>query len=47
LCAHATAHDRFHAWVEAGVFRKLWQAAVQQFEELCGIEWDGLSMDGR
>jgi len=46
LCAHATAHDRFQAWVEAGVFLKLWQAGVQQFDELCGIEWDGLSMDG-
>jgi putative transposase len=46
LCAHATAHDRFQAWVEAGVFLKLWQAGVQQFDELCGIEWDWLSMDG-
>src|SRR5258708_1973744 len=26
LCAHATAHDRFQEWVEAGVFLKLWQA---------------------
>src|SRR5258705_11237904 len=46
LCAHSTAHDRFQAWVEAGVFLKLWQAGVQQFAELCGIEWDWLSMDG-
>ena len=46
LCAHSTAHDRFQAWVEAGVFLKLWQAGVQQFEELCGIEWEWLAMDG-
>jgi putative transposase len=46
LCAHATAHDRFHAWVEAGVFRKLWQAGVQQFADLTGIEWDWLSLEG-
>ena len=48
-CAHSTAHDRFQAWVEAGVFRKLWQAGVQQFDELCGIggiEWDWLALDG-
>jgi putative transposase len=45
-CAHSTAHDRFHAWVEAGVFRQLWQAGVQQFAELCGIDWDWLAMDG-
>ena len=46
LCAHSTAHERFQAWVEAGVFLKLWQAGVQPFEELCGIAWDWLSMDG-
>src|SRR5215471_4782231 len=46
LCAHSTAHDRFQAWVEAGVFLKLWQAGVKQFDELCGIDWDWLAMDG-
>ena len=46
LCAHSTAHDRFQTWVAAGVFLKLWHAGVQQFEELCGIEWDWLALDG-
>lgn len=46
LCAHSTAHDRFQEWGEAGVFLKLWQAGVEQFDEVCGIEWDWLSMDG-
>jgi putative transposase len=46
LCAHSTAHDRFQEWVQAAVFLKLWQAGVEQFEDLCGIDWDWLSMDG-
>src|SRR5438105_1762765 len=46
LCAHSTAHDRFQEWVQAGVFLKLWQAGLEQFEEICGIDWDWLSMDG-
>ena len=46
LCAHSTAHDRFQEWVQAGVFLKLWQAGVKQFDELRGINWDWLSMDG-
>src|SRR6266487_3190559 len=46
LCVHSTAHDRFQEWVQAGVFLKLWQAGIEQFEELCGIDWDWLSMDG-
>ena len=46
LCAHSTAHNRFQVWVQAGVFLKLWQVGVEQFDELCGINWDWLSMDG-
>jgi transposase len=46
LCPHSTAHDRFQEWAEAGVFLKLWQAGVKQFDELCGIDWDWLAMDG-
>src|SRR5262245_22960123 len=39
ICPGSTAHDRFQAWVTAGVFLKLWQAGVEQFEELQGIDW--------
>jgi transposase len=46
LCAHSTAHDRFQAWVRAGVFLQLWHAGVAQFDELRGIDWAWLSMDG-
>jgi len=46
LCPHSTAHDRFQAWVVAGVFLKLWKAGVEQFDELRGIDWRWLSMDG-
>jgi putative transposase len=46
LCAHSTAHDRFQEWLQAGVFLKLWQAGVKRFEELYGIDWEWLSMDG-
>jgi putative transposase len=46
LCPHSTAHDRFQEWVAAGVFRQLWQAGVEQFDELKGLDWQWLSMDG-
>jgi putative transposase len=46
LCPHSTAHDRFQHWVAAGVFLRLWQAGVEQFDELKGIDWRWLSMDG-
>ncbi len=46
LCPHSTAHDRFQAWVQAGVFLKLWQAGVEEFDELKGLDWGWLSRDG-
>ena len=46
LCPHSTAHDRFQQWVAAGVFLKLWQAGVEQFAELKGVDWQWLSLDG-
>lgn len=46
LCAKSTAHDRFQEWVAADVFLNLWKAGVEQCDELQGIDWDWLSMDG-
>jgi putative transposase len=46
LCRHSTAHDRFQEWVAAGVFRQLWKAGVEQFDDLKGLDWRWLSMDG-
>jgi transposase len=46
LCAHSTAHDRYQQWVNAGVFLRLWQAGVAQFDDLKGLDWAWLSMDG-
>jgi len=46
LCPGSTAHDRYQEWVAADVFLKLWQAGVEQFDELQGIDWAWLSMDG-
>lgn len=46
LVARSTAHDRFQEWAGAGVFLKLWRVGVERFDELCGIDWAWLSMDG-
>ena len=46
ICPHSTAYDRFSLWAEAGVFEQLWRAGVEQFDELRGIDWEWLSMDG-
>jgi putative transposase len=46
ICPGSTAHDRFQEWVKAGVFLRLWQAGIERFDELHGVDWAWLSMDG-
>lgn len=46
LAKSSTAHDRFRQWVEAGVFLRLWKAGLQEYDEVRGLDWKWLSMDG-
>ena len=46
ICSSSTAHSRFQEWTEAGVFGKLWQMSLQEYDELKGIDWSWQSMDG-
>ena len=46
FCPGSTAHDRFQEWVEAGVFLAMWDAGLFAYEDLKGIDWSWLSMDG-
>src|SRR5688572_30225208 len=46
ICPGSTAHDRFQEWVAAGVFLKLWKAGLTRYDELKGIDWSWLAMDG-
>ena len=46
LCPHSTAHDRFQQWVEAGVWQQLWAVLLEEYDELHGLDWSYLSVDG-
>jgi len=46
ICPSSTAHDRFQEWVKAGVFRRLWEAGLLEYDRDKGIEWAWQSMDG-
>ena len=46
LCAHAPAHEPYQHGVQADVFLKLWRTGVNPFDELQGLDWAWLSMDG-
>jgi transposase len=46
ICPHSTAHDRFQEWVTAGVWEKLWAVLLQEYDELHGLDWSYLSVEG-
>ena len=39
-------HTYFQEWVQSGVFAKLWRLALEEYDELKGIEWEWQSLDG-
>jgi transposase len=39
-------HQRFLDWEKTGVFRKLWQAGLAEYDEMEGIAWEWQSIDG-
>lgn len=46
ICSSSSAHRRFQEWSEAGVFLRLWQEGLAEYDALKGIDWEWLSMDG-
>jgi len=46
ICTSSSAHRRFQEWSEAGVFSRLWELGLEQYDELKGIKWDWQALDG-
>ncbi|MBK7497231.1 MAG: IS5 family transposase [Candidatus Omnitrophica bacterium] len=46
ICSGSTAHARLQEWTQAGVFEGLWQMALEDYDELKGIDWKWVCMDG-
>lgn len=46
ICSCSSAYRRFREWTEAGVFEALWRKGLTRYDELKGIDWSWLSMDG-
>ena len=46
ICSGPTAHLRFQEWTAAGVFLELWRVGLERFDELPGLDWSWLSLDG-
>ena len=46
ICSCSAAYRRFREWTDAGVFRDFWVRGLLQFDDVAGIDWEWLSMDG-
>jgi putative transposase len=46
ICSHSSAHRRFQEWTSAGVFVNLWAQGLEEYDELKGLDWEWLAMDG-
>ena len=45
LGASSTVYDRFRQWENQGFFQHVWQAGLQEYDELADIGWDWQSVD--
>jgi len=46
LGASSTVHDRFQAWVEAGVFERFWTSGLIEYDVRVGLLWTWQALDG-
>ena len=46
LGAPSTVHDRFQEWRRAGVFERMWQAGLMEYDAKKGLNWEWQAMDG-
>lgn len=46
ICTCSSAYWRFREWIDTGVFEKSWRMGLLEYDELQGIEWNWLAMDG-
>jgi putative transposase len=42
----STVHGRFRRWAEARVFEKIYRVLLERYDDVLGIDWKWLSLDG-
>ena len=46
LCKGYMAHSRFEECMQAGVFTRLWNKALHDYDVLIGLNFSGMALDG-
>jgi transposase len=45
MCSSSSAHRRFQEWTRAGVFERLWQQGLLDYDAARGIAWSPSALD--
>src|SRR3954463_14921760 len=43
ICSSSSAHRRFQAWIQAGVFAAFWREGLLSYDAVNGIDWPWLA----
>jgi transposase len=46
ICSGSTAYARFQQWGQDGVSARLWDVALQDYEDLMGLDVEWIALDG-
>lgn len=46
IAKSSTVHDRFQEWERAGFFEAMWKHGLTDYDDMHGIDWSFVSMDG-
>ena len=46
ICSSSSAHRRFQEWAQADTFEEFWRQGLLAYDELEGIDWEWLALDG-
>lgn len=42
----STSHARFQEWLQEGFFARLWEASLLDYDEMKGLDFEWMSLDG-
>ena len=42
----STTHARFQEWLEDGFFARLWEASLLDYDEMVGLDFEWMALDG-
>lgn len=46
LAPGSTAHEYFQNWSKLGIFEKLWEQSLEEYDQASGLDWEWQSLDG-